>query len=95
MGRRRVRSTPSAAEQGELAESAGDGVLDGLTRVLVASLCDEQGHRLFSDEDGAELMKEDAPVIMRVFAFAAKLNGSSTKELDEAMENFERGPEVA
>lgn len=64
-------------------------------RVLIDSLCDENGERLFTDEDYAELIKEDFPVIMRVFAEAAHLNGLSTKELDEAMSAFEQAPDAA
>lgn len=79
------------------AQMAYDGVepKDIAGRVLIDALCDENGERLFSDEDFAELMKEDFPVIMRVFAEAAHLNGLSTKELDEAMAGFEQAPDAA
>jgi hypothetical protein len=84
----------SAEDQANLAEEGQEGSLSVPMKVLVACLCDEEGTRLFSDEDAAELAKEDAPVIMRVFSFAAKTNGLTTTELDEAMASFGTGPEV-
>ncbi len=62
-------------------------------KVLIYALVDEQGERLFTDEDFAELMQEEFPVILRVFTEAAHLNGLSTKELDEAMEGFASAPD--
>lgn len=75
----------SAEDQLAIADSDG-----GVTpvKVLVACLVDENGERLFSGEDATELGKEDFPVILRVFAEVARLNGLSSKELDEAMESF-------
>jgi len=56
--------------------------------VIVASLTDEAGERIFEDGDVAELKQEAFSVILKVFSFAARLNGLSTAELDEAMANF-------
>lgn len=85
----RVLSAKQSADLGDVPQG------EVLGRVLIDCLCDEEGVRLFTDEDVAALMEEDAPVIMRVFSFAAKVNGLSTKELDEAMAGFGNGPEVA
>jgi hypothetical protein len=63
-------------------------------KVLLFSLVGEDGERLFADEDFTELVKEDWPVIMRVFQEAAHLNGLSTKELDEAMAGFAEAPDA-
>ena len=74
-------------------------VADGATpqetpiRVLLHCLVDEKGERILADDDFDALASEDFPVIMRVFAFAAKLNGLSTKELEEAMESFAPAPD--
>jgi hypothetical protein len=61
-------------------------------KVIVHCLVTEDGERIFGDDDAGELAKEDFPVIMRVFGFVAKQNGLSTKELEEAMENFGPSP---
>ena len=61
-------------------------------KVILHCLVDEDGERIFGDDDVDELAKEDFPVIMRVFGFVAKQNGLSTKELEEAMENFGPSP---
>jgi hypothetical protein len=78
----------SAADQVKIAEAGGEAAL-GPARVLVAALVDEDGTRLFTDEDLPELMKEDFPVIMRLFQRAAKVNGLTSAELDEAMASFD------
>ncbi len=80
----------SAADQAALSENIKPSELP--IRVIVHCLVDETGERILTDEDVEELTKEDFPVIMRVFAFVAKLNGLSTKELEEAMANFVQAP---
>ncbi|MGH7206891.1 MAG: hypothetical protein ACREI2_11865 [Nitrospiraceae bacterium] len=64
-------------------------------QILLHCLVDESGERIFTDGDQDELAKEDFPIIMRVFSFVAKLNGLSTKELDEAMASFKIAPDEA
>lgn len=76
----------SAADQ--MALSDGVEPKDMAIRVILHCLVTEDGNQIFADDDAEELAKEDFPVIMRVFAFVAKLNGLSTKELEEAMESF-------
>jgi hypothetical protein len=76
----------SAADQAELSEGVKPAELP--IRVILHCLVDEAGERILTDEDAEALAKEDFPVILRVFAFVAKLNGLSTKELEEAMANF-------
>jgi len=80
----------SAADQMELS----DGVepKEMAIKVILHCLVSEDGERIFGDDDADELAKEDFPVIMRVFGFVAKQNGLSTKELEEAMENFAPAP---
>lgn len=56
--------------------------------VLLAALVDEDEKPIFGPEDFGELAKEAFTVILRVFAVAAKQNGLSNAELEEAMENF-------
>lgn len=76
----------SAAEQTALSRDVKPEELP--VRLLLRTIVDEHGERLFTDEDYGELAGEDFPVILRVFSFAARLNGLSNKELDEAMEHF-------
>ncbi len=57
-------------------------------KVLIHSIVDEHGERILKDEDFDALAEEDFPIIMRVFGFAAKLNGFSNKELEAAIEGF-------
>lgn len=63
--------------------------------VLLHCLVDENGERILRDEDLEALASEDFPIIMRVFAFVAKLNGLSTAELEEAMESFAPAPDAS
>src|SRR6266511_307714 len=56
--------------------------------LLVGCLVSKDGARLFTDEDVPALLEEEFPVIMRIFSEAARHNGLSTKELDEAMQSF-------
>jgi hypothetical protein len=81
----------SAEDQADL--SKGTEPEDTPIKVLIRSLVSEENEPLFTDEDFAELAKEDWPVIMRVFAESAHLNGLSTKELDEAMAGFAQAPD--
>lgn len=81
----------SAKDQAELAE--GTQASEMPVRVILHCIVDENGERILSDEDFDALADMDFPVIMRVFAFVAKLNGLSTKELEEAMESFAPAPD--
>ena len=73
----------------QISMSEGVEAKDMPVKVLLHCLVDENGERALTDEDAALLGKEDFPIIMRLFAEAAKLNGLTTKELDEAMSIFE------
>lgn len=58
--------------------------------VLLQCLVDDEGERIFTDDDAEALSRESFPIVLRVFAEAARLNGLSSKELDEAMSSFEQ-----
>lgn len=62
-------------------------------RCLVIALVDEDGRRIFEDGDETELAREEFPVIMRVFSEVAKVNGLTSKELDDAMASFVAAPD--
>jgi hypothetical protein len=53
-------------------------------RFLVLCLCEENGNRLFKDEDAPELGKKSSVVINRVFESAWKIN-AFTPEAVEAL----------
>ncbi len=76
----------SAQDQIELSD--GVDAKDLPFKIIMHCIIDENGERIFSDEDEVILRDEEFPVVMRVFAVVAKLNGLSTKELEDAMANF-------
>jgi hypothetical protein len=80
----------TAGEQVALSEGVENEMA---LRVLAYCLVNEEGERLFTDEDVAELKREAFPVIMKVFAFAARINGLSNAELEEAVERFTQAPD--
>jgi hypothetical protein len=82
--------TMSAREQMDLQNVSQN---DMPIRVMLATLVDEQGSRIFTDEDFDLLAGQPFPVIMRVFRACASHNGFSTKELDEAIEGFVQAPD--
>lgn len=61
-------------------------------QVLLHCLVDESGTRILEDDDAADLAQEDFPLVLRLFAEAARLNGLTSKELEEAMEAFGPAP---
>lgn len=81
----------SAKDQMELSEGIKPSEMP--VKVILHCLVDEQGNRILQDEDAEALGEEEFPVIMRVFAAVAKLNGLSTKELEEAVESFRPAPD--
>jgi hypothetical protein len=81
----------SAKDQVELTD--GHRPTDIPMLVLIHCLVDENGQQILEEGDIDALSQEDFPVIMRLFAFVAKLNGLSTTELDEAMERFTPAPD--
>lgn len=62
-------------------------------RVILHCLVNEDGERIFGDGDQAALGAFPFPEVMAVFGRVAKLNGLSTKELDEAMASFAPAPD--
>jgi hypothetical protein len=81
----------SADDQADLAE--GTEAKEMPLQVILHCLVDEDGERIFSDEDRVALGQFPFPEIMQVFGKVAKLNGLSTKELDEAMASFAPAPD--
>jgi hypothetical protein len=76
----------TVADQMELAEHTKPA--DMPIAVLVACLVDENEEPIFSPADADELSREAFSVVLKVFGFAAKLNGLSTAELEDAVQSF-------
>lgn len=81
----------SAADQAELAEGVEAKRMPIL--VILHCLVDSDGERIFADGDESQLGAFPFPEVVQVFGEVAKLNGLSTKELDEAMESFAPAPD--
>lgn len=84
--------TMSGAERDAFEQSVLDAKRNGTTnlvniraRLAVKVLCDEQGKRLFDDQDAEALGRKSSMVLDRVFAVAQKLNGIGPKDV-EALE---------
>lgn len=62
-------------------------------RIVLACLVDVDGERIFGDEDLSALGEFPFPEVMTVFTEVAKLNGLSSKELEEAVQSFAPAPD--
>jgi len=51
------------------------------------SICDEEGNRLFSEDDVEELAKKSAVALQRVFSIAQRLSGLSNEEAEILAKN--------
>lgn len=56
-------------------------------KLLVRSLVDESGQRLFRDEDEAALGGRNAAVLDRLFDVAQRLSGLGKKDVENAVKN--------
>ena len=56
---------------------------------MVMCITDENGERIFTDQDVKAVMDLPAPGVMRAFNEAGKINGLGNEELDEAMAVFD------
>lgn len=95
----RVRNL-TARERDELEASVYQGEgrerranMRNLRARLVALACvDEQGARLFSDDDVALLGEKSAAAVDRIFGVAQRLAGLSTKDVEDLAGNSAPGP---
>jgi len=76
----------SVDDQEDLAKNRTQA--EQVAAVLIASLVDGDGNPVFLPEDASEIRKMPFAAVLEVFAEAAKLNGLTSKELDEAMASF-------
>lgn len=73
----------SAAERLVFVEKSGNTGI----RLCAQCLCDEQGNRLFTDEEAVELGKKSFDAIERICGIAMKLNGLGADAVESAAKN--------
>lgn len=62
--------------------------LDNLrARLVVLSICDDKGERVFKDSDAIELGKKNAQVVNRLFDVARSMSGMSDEDVQELEKN--------
>lgn len=73
----------------------GDGkarnLLNIRARLLVKTICDESGARLFEDADALKLGAKSAAVLERLFIEAQRMNRIGAKDVQELVGNSEAG----
>jgi hypothetical protein len=96
----RVRSLTGAerdAYEAGIVQLRGDGsrtftLQNARARLVSLAVCNENGERLFSDKDIAELGKKSAAALERVFDKARHLSGLSDDDVEELAEGFKPAP---
>ncbi|MCT2531021.1 phage tail assembly chaperone [SAR92 clade bacterium H921] len=56
-------------------------------RLVVLSICDETGERVFKDSDATELGKKNAMVVNRLFDICRNMSGMSDADVKELEKN--------
>lgn len=73
----------------------GDGKARNLAniraRLLVKTICDENGQRLFEDADAPKLGAKSAAVLERLFVESQRMNRIGAKDVAELVGNSEAG----
>ena len=94
---RALSGTERDAYEAGIVQLRGDGTktvnLKNLRGRLVALSCvDDEGNRLFTDEDAIALGDRSASALERVFDVARKLSGLSEDDVEELAEGFGSAP---
>lgn len=94
----RVRGLTGAerdAFEAEMVEQRGKKVRMDMqnfrAKLVVRSVVDEEGKRLFSDKDAPQLGQKSAAALQRVFEVAQRLSGLSDTDVGELVGNFDDG----
>ena len=56
-------------------------------RLVILTLCDEQGNRLLEDSDEGVLAGKNAAAINRIYSVAASMSGITDEDLEELLKN--------
>jgi len=67
-------------------------IFDGQVWAVAMSLCDEEGKRLFTDDEIDLLAAKNGDVIQKLCEEVFKLNGLAEKSVEEAAKNSESNP---
>lgn len=78
--------------KGGKANDAKSMMANARARLLVRTLVDEEGNRLFEDSDMEALGAKSGLVVDKVFTVARKVNGLSEADVDELVGNSNSGP---
>ncbi len=71
-------------------------LVNARAKLVARSVIDENGERLFGDEDVALLSKKSAAALERVFGVAQRLSGLTSSDLDELAKASANGqPDVS
>jgi len=68
-------------------------IAEGRERIIVACCRDEEGKRLFTTDDVAQLGKQSSLIIERIVTVAQRLSGMTKDELEDAVKNSEETPD--
>lgn len=60
-----------------------------VARLLVRCIVDQEGKRIFGDDDAPALAEANAAALNRLFRAACKLNGIGESEMEEMVKNSE------
>ena len=60
---------------------------DALVRLVIMSVVDAEGNKVFTDDNRDELNKRNAQVLIRIGQAALKLNGLSKEAIEDAAKN--------
>lgn len=82
------RLTPEDVERTGLADGKRDAQM--FARVIAASCVNDDGTPSFTDADVTALADADMGTVSRVFAEIVRLNGLGDKDLEEAVQAFEK-----
>lgn len=81
----------SVGDQLELSRGTEDAALLGV-KVLLHSICDENGDRQLTDDDLPLLLEQDFTTLMPLLTESAKHNGMTEQELKDAIASFGKTP---
>ncbi len=78
----RVRSLTGAQRAALLNSAKKVESAEWIEKMVAASVCDEDGNPLFTQEDVGKLSQKNAAALNRIFEAADKLNGFSDRALE-------------